>query len=130
LARNPRLDEALTPDGRAKARWQSGRRHQAALGAEVRRLARELNLSGPLTRSMLARRCHADHWGITTLDEAVSAGITQGQLRKLPFDFIDIERPRSAARTKGEPQPTPPNGGRQDVKRRARVRAARRTSRP
>ncbi|HUB36453.1 MAG TPA: hypothetical protein VL972_06480 [Solirubrobacteraceae bacterium] len=68
------------------------RHYEAVLCAEVRRLARELRTSGPLSEATLAHRCHAGRWGQGDFQAAVRAGIRAGALRQRPFDFIDVSR--------------------------------------
>ena len=68
------------------------RHDHAILAAEVRRLADALRVSGPLHTTMLARRCHANHWSEGTVDAAVREGIRRRQLRRLPMGYVDIPR--------------------------------------
>jgi DNA-binding MarR family transcriptional regulator len=80
---------ANTDAGSSRA-WRRRRRrhHEAMRAAQVRRLVRVLNAFGPLPRERLARISHADHWREGCLDVAISEGIRQGKLRRLPFDFL------------------------------------------
>lgn len=68
------------------------RHHQAVVSAEARRLAREVRAYGPLERSALSRRCHAERWREGAFEEAVRVGLRRGELRQLPFGFIAATR--------------------------------------
>lgn len=66
--------------------------------AQIHQLVRALSALGPLRRDSLARISHANRWRDGCLDAAISEGIRQGKLRRLPFDFLAASRPRGAER--------------------------------
>jgi hypothetical protein len=69
-------------------------RHEAVIvQAEMRRLARELRLIGPMPATRLARCCRAEHWSAGGFTQAVREGVRQGSIRRLPFDYLASGRP-------------------------------------
>jgi len=72
--------------------WNASRHSELVLGAEVRRLVRELDPLGPMPRAMLSRKCRASHWREGSFEAAVQEGLRSGALRRLPFGFIDVRR--------------------------------------
>ena len=81
------------------------------LEADIARMVMELRLSGPLRRSVLAERCHAAHWREGAFAAALQAGVAQGSLRRLAFDFIAAS-PRAGASpgAAGRRSPSHPGG--------------------
>jgi hypothetical protein len=58
---SPTSSRASAQHARPSGWRRSDRHYQAVLSAEVRRLAGELLVSGPMTRAALARRAGASH---------------------------------------------------------------------
>ena len=69
-------------------------RHEAVVvQAEMRRLARELRVTGPMPATRLARCCRAERWSAGGFTQAVREGVRQGSIRRLPFDFLASGEP-------------------------------------
>jgi hypothetical protein len=85
------------------------RHYEAVLGAEIRRLVRELRVTGPLTRKILAERCRTANWHDGSFQAAVQAGIRRGVLRQLPFDYVALNR--EPARARGDRAEGPAGAG-------------------
>jgi hypothetical protein len=78
---------SLPGDQPVRARPAS-RYDELVVAAAVRRLARELELLGPMPRERLARLAGAAHWREATFDQAIREGIRLRKLRELPFGFV------------------------------------------
>lgn len=74
----------------SQARYQADdlNHQERVVGAEIRRLQRELRAIGPMPREKLAELCHADRWREGSLDQAVRAGVKAGRLRELPLGWV------------------------------------------
>jgi hypothetical protein len=68
------------------------RRHDAAVAAEIRKLERGLRELGPMPAERLATLAHADQWREGTFEEAVSVGVREGRLARLPFQWLKAVR--------------------------------------
>jgi hypothetical protein len=101
-------DAGARPPCGPSATALSEQRYRCILEAEVRRLVNELSMGGPLSRAVLAERCHGGRWGGATFNEAVRAGVCEGSLRKLPFDFIDVPRSKPSGATVPQSPSRPP----------------------
>jgi hypothetical protein len=84
-----------TAPRRQPCRWD--RHHRLVLSAEIRRIASELYSAGPMPRALLSRKCQPGRWSEGSFEAAVQEGVRQGKLRRLPFDFIDVERSATSA---------------------------------
>ena len=83
-------------DGRFRTRAEVSRRltdhDRAVLHAEVRRLVLALSPFGVLRRDVLARAAGATRWSDETFEEALTAAVEGGEIKKLPLDFYAIGR--------------------------------------
>jgi hypothetical protein len=76
----------------APARRPSGDRTAATLDAEVGRLIHELRPFRVMRGGELARRAGAGYWGAGGFDAAVRTGERRGDLRRLPFGYVELAR--------------------------------------
>jgi hypothetical protein len=67
-------------------------RHEAALAAEINKLERNLRELGPMPCERLATLARADRWREGTFEEAVAAGVREGRLAWLPFNWLKATR--------------------------------------
>jgi hypothetical protein len=67
-------------------------RHDAAVAAEINKLERSLRELGPMPCERLASLAQADRWREGTFEEAVAAGVRQGRLAWLPFNWLKATR--------------------------------------
>jgi hypothetical protein len=91
-------------------------RDRIVVRAELNRIVRTLEMTGPLRRDVLSRACGARHWHTGGLSAALRAGIREGRVKELPFGFVAVaQTPRQArptgARRRDAPEAHPRRRG-------------------
>ncbi|WP_249011930.1 hypothetical protein [Conexibacter sp. DBS9H8] len=71
---------------------RANERTTAMLDAEVGRLLHELRPFRVMRGGELARRAGAEYWGGGGFDAAVRTGERRGDLRRLPFGYVELAR--------------------------------------